>query len=56
MNFLVSRSKEGEREDMRELVEQYRVRLGESRSVEEQMREQREIMRLKREVELLRSA
>lgn len=53
MNYLAGRGKETQKDDIMRLVEQYRITFPENRTMEDLLREQREIAALKEEIKHL---
>lgn len=53
MNYVVGRGKENQKEDIMSLVEQYRITFPENRTMEDLLKEQREISALKDEIKRL---
>ena len=53
MNYLAGRGKETQKDDIMRLVEQYRITFPETRTMEDLLREQREIAALKEEIKHL---
>lgn len=53
MNYVVARGKESQKDDIMSFVEQYRITFPENRTMEDLLREQREIASLKEEIKRL---
>lgn len=53
MNYVVGRGKDNQKDDIMSLVEQYRINFPENRTIEDLLREQKEIAALKEEIKRL---